>query len=327
MIGVQGRFGQSWRGINRTSSLSFESRGFVKNSLMRTRNLMSTRNWVYWHPSNTNRYRANRITLSVASLYAIQSLACDKCRTTFQAADPASGQTAQGAMPPPSSTALFHNPYESGESDRSQMLSAHSYPPILLEDSLVDRLSQQNSPQQNSLLLSNVQGSSQIFSTTDHDGRQHLRVPSISSRSSDSDSDGQYLHISLIPPSPSASNSEHEDRSSLSRHHLSVRDARDAPEWSISFGTVKPLIDVKLADVLVFQEMVSCVKFSHDGNYLAVGLDNGHTYIHNMKLEKKTWFASQFLIHREISYLSLAIVSWLNSPRQTALPDGTESGS
>ena len=211
----------------------------------------------------------------VASLYEmlenIQGTACDKCRAKFEEfppADFAGIQTATMHRP----TTRLPQPHSGTRSESVKSYrSAHSHPnsPGLTSTNPVDepshRIAVIPSPPRE---IPSISSGLRPTPASNHDRKQPTYPTTATSKPSLSTSNPD-------PPPP----------------HAPVLSIRDEPDgWSIAFDKrVKPLINVKLVDVLVYTEEVSCVRFSPDGYYLAVGLDSGQTYIHNVKLGKRTW--------------------------------------
>jgi hypothetical protein len=170
---------------------------------------------------------------------------------------------------------------------------SHPYSPNLIATNLVDRPSQRKTATPSPDIPSReVRSEPNIISTTlDYDRQSILHTPSVSSRPASSASNHEELqpiyHAPLRPSSASHMNHDKRPPPPLHAPVLSIRDEPDG--WSIAFDQrVKPSIDVKLVEVLIYEEAVACVRFSPDGNSLAVGLDTGRTYIHNM-LGEKSW--------------------------------------
>jgi hypothetical protein len=68
----------------------------------------------------------------------------------------------------------------------------------------------------------------------------------------------------------------------------------EEPSWSVSHNPdIKPALHIDLVKTFNFTADVFCVKFSPDGKYLAVGLDeeSGRTYIYDVEKGLKIWLA------------------------------------
>jgi len=141
-------------------------------------------------------------------------------------------------------------------------------------------------------------------------------------------------HRNTATPSPSReipSISSKPSPTPASNHdppHAPVLSIRDEPDgWSITLNKkIKPSMNVKLVDVLVYTEEVSCVRFSPDGYYLAVGLDSGQICIHDVRLGKRTWSAMHPFCPFECPFQSLMVAFLPNFHRRTFPLKGTAYG-
>jgi hypothetical protein len=62
----------------------------------------------------------------------------------------------------------------------------------------------------------------------------------------------------------------------------------DDSDWSVKYNpNIKQNLRVRVANTFTYKTDVVCTKFSHDGNYLAVGLWSGETHIYNMMTGSK----------------------------------------
>ena len=86
-------------------------------------------------------------------------------------------------------------------------------------------------------------------------------------------------------------------------HPISLPETSTSPKdipnqldrWSVNFDSnVEPVLNVKLEYVLTPGGTVWRVRFSPDGKYLAVGVDNGGTYIYDVKTGTKSWSVTLF---------------------------------
>jgi hypothetical protein len=58
----------------------------------------------------------------------------------------------------------------------------------------------------------------------------------------------------------------------------------DEADWSVVHNhKVRQTLNVQLAHTFKMKSVVHCIKFSREGKYLAVGLENGETYIYDIK--------------------------------------------
>jgi len=71
---------------------------------------------------------------------------------------------------------------------------------------------------------------------------------------------------------------------------LTVDPGSDSEEhdWSITFNSTREL-DIEIVHTLVHEQMVHCVKFSRDGQYIAFGCGDGRAYIYDVQTGILTW--------------------------------------
>jgi len=103
----------------------------------------------------------------------------------------------------------------------------------------------------------------------------------------------------FIEPNRSISESVQSSPLSVTQHAISFLETSASPkditnqldQWSVDFtdSNVKPALNAKLENVLIYGGRVWRVRFSPDGKYLAVGVNNGRTYIHDVKTGAKSW--------------------------------------
>jgi WD40 repeat protein len=77
-----------------------------------------------------------------------------------------------------------------------------------------------------------------------------------------------------------------------------IREPESGADWSITYNTeVKREVDVSVVRPLDLGLSISCLKFSKDGKYLAVGFEDNGINIYDMQTADKTWLVfDEFLI-------------------------------
>jgi len=95
-------------------------------------------------------------------------------------------------------------------------------------------------------------------------------------------------------------------------------------DWSVDFdGDVKPALKVKLEHVLTPGAVVGRVRFSPDGKYLAVGVNDGRTYIYDVKTWAKTWSVTfTWFGERQLTFVMAVTVFWQITLKQANEPFG-----
>jgi len=91
----------------------------------------------------------------------------------------------------------------------------------------------------------------------------------------------------------------------VAQHHISLPETGTSIpnqlDWSVDFNSdVKPALNVKLEHLLTPGTIVAHLKFSPDGKYLAVGVDNGRTCIYDLKTMAKSWSVTFMLVWRNV---------------------------
>ena len=84
-------------------------------------------------------------------------------------------------------------------------------------------------------------------------------------------------------------------------HHeemiISPKSEAELPKWSVVHHVDgKQAIDLHSANVITYESPVYCVKISPDGQRLAIGLDEGKTYINDLKTGSNISLASERLV-------------------------------
>jgi len=110
----------------------------------------------------------------------------------------------------------------------------------------------------------------------------------------------------FIEPNRSASVSIQPSPLSIARRPISLPETSTSPKdipnqlgWSVDFNSnVKPALNMKLERILIPGAPVGCVRFSPDGRYLAVGVDNRWIYIYDVKTGAKSWSVTFILVWR-----------------------------
>jgi len=111
------------------------------------------------------------------------------------------------------------------------------------------------------------------------------------------------LRTSNSPRSSAPSNRVPFSHRMFEDHPISLPETSTSPKdipnqldrWSVNFDSnVEPVLNVKLEYVLTPGGTVWRVRFSPDGKYLAVGVDNGGTYIYDVKTGTKSWSVTLF---------------------------------
>jgi len=108
----------------------------------------------------------------------------------------------------------------------------------------------------------------------------------------------------FIQPNRSVSVSSESTQLSVAQHPISLPETtspKNIPNqlewWSVDFNSnVKRAPNVKLEHVLTPGDKVFCVRFSPDRKYLAVGVNNGRTYIYDAKTGAKSWSVTFILV-------------------------------
>jgi len=127
----------------------------------------------------------------------------------------------------------------------------------------------------------------------------------------------------FIQPNPSVSEPIQSPSLAVAQHPISLPETSISPTdipdqldgWSVDFNNdVKPELDVKLEHVLTHGATVWRVMFSPDGKYLAVGVNNGRTYIYDVKTGVKSWSVTFILVWR--SHLTFVTVFSRITPEQ-----------
>jgi len=205
--------------------------------------------------------------LLVASLYTalhnVENNICINCRVHFVKYAPVglgTSSTAGAVIVPPSSKFKFSLPRSSPSPSNPvpfwrRVFKSHSRPTDSANSDIPGR-----------------SGLSQLSNPKASDFIQPNRSVSVSSES--------------IQPS---SLSVTQQPISLPETSTCPTDVPNHMDWSVDFdGDVKPALNVKLEHVLTPGAVVGRVRFSPDGEYLAVGVDNG-TYIYDVKTGAKSW--------------------------------------
>jgi len=113
----------------------------------------------------------------------------------------------------------------------------------------------------------------------------------------------------FIEPNRSISESVQSSLLSATQHAISFPETSASPkditdqldQWSVDFtdSNVKPALNAKLEHVLIYGGTVWRVRFSPDGKYLAAGVSNGRTYIHDVKTGAKSWSVTFYSVFGE----------------------------
>ena len=64
----------------------------------------------------------------------------------------------------------------------------------------------------------------------------------------------------------------------------------EPPKWSVEYyAEAKGVLEFNMAKVITYSSRVWCVKISPDGHRLAIGLDDGTTYLNDLKTGSNIW--------------------------------------